>query len=80
MRPGALDSRALASDAACSLACMKLSSVLLAGSLLFILWPRLWWLDGAAAIVLAVLIGREGWEMVRASLDETFEGGCGCPD
>jgi divalent metal cation (Fe/Co/Zn/Cd) transporter len=76
----ALDSRALASDAACSLACMKLSSVLLSGCLLFIAWPALWWLDGAAAVVLAALIGREGWEMVRASLDPAFEGGCGCSD
>ncbi len=76
----ALDSRALASDAACSLACMKLSSVLLAGSTLFILWPGLWWLDGAAAVVLAALIGREGFEIVRSSLNPAFEGGCNCRD
>lgn len=75
-----LDSRALASDAACSLACMKLSSVLLASSALFVLWPGLWWLDGAAAVVLAALIGREGFEMVRASLNPAFEGGCSCDD
>ena len=76
----ALDSRALASDAACSLACMKLSSVLLAGSALFLFLPAFWWLDGAAAVVLAALIGREGFEMVRASFNRTFEGGCGCCD
>lgn len=76
----ALDSRALASDAACSLACMKLSSVLLGGSVVFLAFPGFWWLDGTAALILAALIGREGFEMVRASLNPAFEGGCGCCD
>lgn len=74
----ALDSRTLASDAACSLACMKLSAVLLAGSLLFLLAPRLWWADATAAIVLGIFIAREGWEMVRAARRPEFSGGCGC--
>jgi divalent metal cation (Fe/Co/Zn/Cd) transporter len=74
----ALDSQTLASDAACSLACMKLSAVLLAGSLLFLLAPVLWWADAAGALVLAVFIGREGCEMLRAARRPEFSGGCGC--
>jgi divalent metal cation (Fe/Co/Zn/Cd) transporter len=73
-----LDSRTLASDAACSLACMKLSAVLFAGSLLFLLLPRLSWADASAAIVLAFFIGHEGWEMLRAARRADFSGGCGC--
>ncbi len=76
----ALDSRTLASDAACSLACMKLSAVLFAGSLLFLLAPRLWWADATGAIVLAFLIAREGWEMLRAAIRPDFSGGCGCEE
>lgn len=74
----ALDSAALKSDAACSRACIQLSLVLLGGSLLFLLSPRLWWVDGAAAILLALLIGREGLGMIRAARDPHFTGGCGC--
>lgn len=74
----ALDSKAVAADAACSLACIKLSGVLLVGSLIFLVLPALWWVDAAAALVLAVFIGREGWEMVEAARKPDFEGGCGC--
>lgn len=74
----ALDSKALHSDAACSLACIQLSAVLLAGSLVTLLLPRLWWADGAAALALAALIAREGAGMVRAARDPHFDGGCGC--
>lgn len=74
----ALDSRALAMDAACSLACIQLSGVLLLGGLVFALAPALWWADGAAALALAGLIAREGWEGWRASGRDDFEGGCGC--
>lgn len=74
----ALDSSALRGDAACSLACIQLSGVLAAGSLLFLLSPRLWWVDGAAALALAVLIAREGRGMVTAARQPDFGGGCGC--
>jgi divalent metal cation (Fe/Co/Zn/Cd) transporter len=74
----ALDSKVMASDAACSLACIKLSSVLLVGSVVFVALPQLWWVDGAAAWVLALLIGSEGWEMIKASSQPDFQGGCGC--
>ena len=74
----ALDSRAVAGDAACSLACIQLSVILFAGSLLFIAAPSLWWADSAAALALAFFIGKEGWEMRRAAMREDFDGGCGC--
>lgn len=73
-----LDSAALAADAACSLACIQLSAVLFAGSLVFLVAPGLWWVDAASALVLAALIGREGATMVRAARSPAFTGGCGC--
>jgi len=73
-----LDSSTVEKDADCSLACIKLSGVLLAGSLLGGLRAGLWWVDSAAALALAVLIGREGLETVRAAGRQDFSGGCGC--
>ena len=74
----ALDSKALAMDAACSRACIQLSAVLFAGSVVFLLAPSLWWADAAAALGLALLIAREGLEGWKASGRPDFEGGCGC--
>ena len=74
----ALDSATLEADAACSLACIQLSVVLFAGSLLFLLAPALWWVDGAAALGLSLLIGKEGIGMIRAARSKDFTGGCGC--
>lgn len=74
----ALDSAALKSDAACSLACIQLSMVLFVGSLLFLLNRNLWWVDGAAAILLGLLILKEGIEGLQAANSPDFTGGCGC--
>ena len=74
----ALDSRTLEMDAACSRACIQLSAVLFAGSLLYLVVPSLWWADGLAALVLAGFIGREGWEGWQAAKKADFAGGCGC--
>jgi divalent metal cation (Fe/Co/Zn/Cd) transporter len=74
----ALDSAALAADAACSRACIQLSAVLFAGSLIFLVAPALWWADAIAALALALLIAREGLGMVRAARSAGFTGGCGC--
>ncbi len=76
----ALGSKTVASDAACSLACIMLSGVLFVGSLLFALFAALWWADAAAALVLAVLIGREGLETIEHARKAEFTGGCGCGD
>lgn len=74
----ALDSAAMMMDAACSLACIKLSIVLFAGSLFYLAFPSLWWADSAAGIALALLIGKEGWETIEAARRPEFSGGCGC--
>jgi divalent metal cation (Fe/Co/Zn/Cd) transporter len=73
-----LDSATVAADAACSLACIQLSGVLFVGSLVFLLLPTLWWVDAAAALGLALLLGKEGLGMIRAARSERFTGGCGC--
>lgn len=69
----ALASSAILGDAACSLACIKLSIVLLAGSLVYAMLPVLWWADSIAALILSALIAREGWEMFSGDSD------CCCP-
>lgn len=73
-----LDSATVMADAQCSLACIKLSGVLFVGSFAFWMLPALWWLDGAMAMVLAVLIALEGRGLIRSSRKEDFKGGCGC--
>lgn len=73
-----LDSAALKSDAACSLACIQLSSILFAGSLLFWVAPALGWVDAVAGLGLAILIAREGLQGIRAARQADFSGGCGC--
>lgn len=60
-----LASPAAMSDAACTLACIKLSAVLFAGSILFVVAPNLWWADGVGALILSAFIGREGREMLQ---------------
>ncbi len=60
-----LGSTTALNDASCTLACIKLSAVLFAGSLIYLVVPKLWWIDSAAAIALAVFIAQEGWGIVR---------------
>lgn len=74
----AAGSPTLTADAACSRACIQLSAVLLAGSLLFAVAPGLWWADAVASLALALLIAREGWGIRKAAAREDFAGGCGC--
>lgn len=69
-----LDSAAMMKDAACSLACIKLSMVLFVGSLLFAVYPTLWWVDSLAALLLSGLIGKEGWETIEAARHPEFSG------
>lgn len=73
-----LDSSTVLKDADCSLACIKLSTVLLLGSLMFQIAHELWWADAAAAALLAVLIMQEGVGTIRNALRPEFTGGCGC--
>jgi Co/Zn/Cd efflux system component len=73
-----LDSATVMKDAACSRACIQLSFVLLCGSLIYIIFPGLWWADSVVAMLIGGLIAREGWETVKAAKSEHFTGGCGC--
>ena len=74
----ALQSSTMLKDADCSLACIKLSSILFLGSLLFLAVRSLWWVDAVAGICLSLVIFREGLETVKASRDTNFTGGCAC--
>ncbi len=60
-----LDSKTMRSDAYCSLACIKLSTILFMGSAIYMLYPALWWIDSSFALVLSFFIGREGLEILR---------------
>lgn len=66
----ALNSKTVLQDAACSLACIQLSGVLLAGSALYALFPTLWWVDATAALGIAYYIFKEGRETWLASEGE----------
>eukprot|EP01084_Bolivina_argentea_P175125 303316_1 len=74
-----LNSSTLASDAACSYGCIKLSTVLLIGSVLYEISAKLWWVDAVTAIIIGLLVGYEGYQTVKGAKDkEKFKGGCGC--
>lgn len=72
-----LNSSVMRSDAGCTLACIKLSGILFAGSLLYLLFPPLWWIDALSAIVLSGFIGWEGKEIIEHSW-KSRDGGCSC--
>ena len=74
-----LNSSTLASDAACSLGCIRLSFVLLIGSIVYEIWPKLWWVDAVTAILIGLLVGYEGYQTIKGAMDkQKFSGGCGC--
>jgi divalent metal cation (Fe/Co/Zn/Cd) transporter len=61
-----IGSKSLIADSKETLACLLLSVALLAGLVAFYIW-RLWWIDFASALVIAMLILREGIETLRES-------------
>ncbi len=63
----ALQSEAIMNDAACSLACIKLSFTLLLGSAIYWMYPALWWVDSLAALILVYFIAREGIQILKTS-------------
>jgi divalent metal cation (Fe/Co/Zn/Cd) transporter len=73
----ALDSQTLHQDAACALGCIALSATLLIGSIVYVVVPALWWVDAVAALVIAILITREGIGGLKAILAGR-SAGCGC--
>jgi len=58
-----LDSEALAEDAAGNLTCGLMAGILLAG--LLVQRGGMWWADPVAALLLGLLVAREGWEAWR---------------
>lgn len=66
-----LNSATVLKDAACSLACIKLSVILFLGSLVFLTAPALWWVDALAKILLSYFIGKEGLKR-SLPLEETI--------
>ena len=72
-----LGSQTVVNDAACSMACIKLSAVLFVGSGVFYFAPQLWWADALAAIVMSYFIFQEGREM-RAAAKAGKIACCGC--
>lgn len=73
-----LNSSTVMADAQCSLACIKLSVILLIGSAIYWAFPVFWWIDSVAAILLSFFILLEGKELIQNSRREDFKGGCGC--
>lgn len=73
-----MNSSTVMADAHCSLACIKLSVILFFGSVIYWIAPGLWWIDSSAALVLGVLIFKEGYELIQNSRKKDFVGGCGC--
>lgn len=75
-----LNSSTIQSDAQCSMACIKITTLLLIGSIIFHFWEKGWWIDAAMAIILGVLFGKEGVQMLRWASSKGFSGGCcgGC--
>ena len=61
-----IGSKSLVADSKETLACLFLSLALLAGLTANAIW-KVWWIDSTAALVIAVLIFREGYETLRES-------------
>ena len=72
----ALDSSAMKGEAACSRACILITGVLFIGSLIYRLWHNGWWVDSATSLILGLLFGRDGVEMLQWARDPEFNGGC----
>jgi divalent metal cation (Fe/Co/Zn/Cd) transporter len=61
-----MGSRSLVADSKQTLACMLLSVALLIGLAAHYAW-EIWWADPAAALAIAALILREGYETLEES-------------
>ncbi|RHZ59919.1 hypothetical protein Glove_360g52 [Diversispora epigaea] len=70
-----LDSSSLASEAQCSLACIKITGVLFASSLVYMIWENIWWVDSVAALIFSTFFAKEGYVMITWATSESFTGG-----
>jgi hypothetical protein len=75
-----LNSSTIQSDAQCSLACIRITILILLGSMIFHFWEEGWWIDSAIALILGILFGKEGVTMLVWANSKDFNGGCcgGC--
>jgi len=73
---GLLHSSTVTSDATCSINCVRLSLVVVVSAIIFKADPSLWWVDSSAALVVALIIGYEGWGTVSYAMSPNFSGGC----
>lgn len=71
-----LNSSVMHGEAACSLACIYLTIVLLVGSIIYKLWSNGWWIDSTVAIILGLFFLYQGYEMITWARDKNFNGGC----
>jgi divalent metal cation (Fe/Co/Zn/Cd) transporter len=72
----ALNSSAMHGEAMCSLACISMTAVLLAGTIIYKFWEGGWWVDSATAIILGFFFARDAFEMIRWGMSKQFSGGC----
>ena len=72
----ALNSSAMHGEARCSLACIYMTAVLAAGSILYKFWKGGWWVDSAIANILGFFFTRDAFEMIRWGMSKDFSGGC----
>lgn len=63
-----IGSKSLVADSKETLACVLLSIALLVGLGAYSIW-KVWWIDSVAALVIAALIFREGFETFRESME-----------
>jgi divalent metal cation (Fe/Co/Zn/Cd) transporter len=61
-----IGSHSLVADSKETLACVLLSAALLSGLGVHYIW-NVWWIDSAAALLIAILILREGYETLEGS-------------
>ncbi|CAG8478007.1 203_t:CDS:2 [Diversispora eburnea] len=67
-----LDSSSLASEAQCSLACIKITGVLFVSSLIYMIWENIWWVDSVAALIFSTFFAKEGYVMINWASSEYF--------
>jgi hypothetical protein len=72
----ALNSSTMQGEATCSLSCIQITVVLFVGALVYRVWKGGWWVDDATSLVLGLMFGREGYNMLQWVRDPSFDGGC----
>jgi len=61
-------------DAYCSLAYVRLTIILLIGSIIYNEWKGGWWIDSSVALILACFFAKEGIMTLRRVFSKEFDG------